>query len=129
MAKLVKCIQIKSKFISPSSTVRQSNNNHHHIYKQREGRILETFHRIILNGGKHVTKVEVFEWVDVIIIETMLLVMEKRWEGPVARMKDKRLPTTVHYELSTGPCENRADKKGRITISITKRQYNQYLLH
>ena len=80
--------------------------------------LLERFHqrclRTILNihWSDYITNIIVLEQADITSIEAMLLKIQLRWAGHVARTEDHRLPKIILYgELSSGLRNRGAQKK------------------
>ena len=81
-------------------------------------KLLERFHqrcrRTILNihWSDYITNIIVLERADITSIEAMLLKIQLRWAGHVAKMEDHRLPKIILYgELSSGLRNRGAPKK------------------
>ena len=81
-------------------------------------KLLERFHqhclRTILNihWSNYITNIIVLERADITSIEAMLLKIQLRWAGHVARMEDHRLPKIILYsEISSGLRNRGAPKK------------------
>ena len=88
--------------------------------------LLERFHqrclRTILNihWSDYITNIVVLERADITSIEAMLLKIQLRWAGHVARMEDHRLPKIILYgELSSG-LRNRGAPKKRYKNTLKK---------
>ena len=89
-------------------------------------KLLERFHqrclRTILNihWSDYITNIIVLERADITSIEAMLLKIQLRWAGHVARMDDHRLPKIILYgELSSG-LRNRGAPKKRYKDTLKK---------
>ena len=89
-------------------------------------KLLERFHqrclRTILNihWSDYITNIIVLERADITSIEAMLLKIQLRWAGHVARMEDHRLPKIIIYgELSFG-LRNRGAPKKRYKDTLKK---------
>ena len=93
---------------------------------QNHLKLLDRFHqrclRTILNihWSNYITNIIVLERADITSIEAMLLKIQLRWAGHVARMEDHRLPKIILYgELSSG-LRNRGAPNKRYKDTLKK---------